>query len=84
MNKEELANWRREHRRVRNRESAAASRQRKRSRITELEGEVAQWKGKYNAAMQRLHSLREASARAEAAPADDDPVAPEDDSAQPS
>jgi hypothetical protein len=59
MDKTELANWRREHRRVRNRESAAASRQRIRSRITELEDEVDQWKHKYNTALQRLNHLRE-------------------------
>lgn len=61
MNKEELANWRREHRRVRNRESAAASRQRIRTRISELEGEVTQWKEKYYAAVQRLNNLRGAT-----------------------
>jgi bZIP transcription factor len=41
MSKEQLAAWRREARRVRNRESAAASRQRIRSRISELEDEVS-------------------------------------------
>ncbi|GKY97450.1 hypothetical protein MPSEU_000703500 [Mayamaea pseudoterrestris] len=60
MDKEELANWRRQHRKVRNRESAAASRQRIRSRITELEGEVEEWKDKYNSAMERLKTMREA------------------------
>lgn len=40
MSKEQLAAWRREARRVRNRESAAASRQRIRNRISELEDEV--------------------------------------------
>jgi hypothetical protein len=61
MDKDELANWRREHRRVRNRESAAASRQRIRSRITELEGEVTEWKDKYKTAVERLKNLREAA-----------------------
>ena len=61
MGKTELANWRREHRRVRNRESAAASRQRIRNRISELEGEVEQWKSKYNLALQRLNSLQNAA-----------------------
>ena len=57
MSKEQLAAWRREARRVRNRESAAASRARIRSRITELEDEVGEWKSKYAQAMQRLQSL---------------------------
>lgn len=57
MNKEQLAAWRREARRVRNRESAAASRQRIRSRISELEDEVSQWKTKYDHAMERLQTL---------------------------
>jgi len=57
MSKDQLAAWRREARRVRNRESAAASRQRIRSRITELEEEVGDWKAKYNHAIQRLDAL---------------------------
>lgn len=57
MNKEQLAAWRREARRVRNRESAAASRQRIRNRITELEDEVGEWKSKYTEAMERLKFL---------------------------
>jgi hypothetical protein len=57
MSKEQLAAWRREARRVRNRESAAASRQRIRSRITELEEEVGDWKSKYTQAMERLQRL---------------------------
>lgn len=57
MTKEQLAAWRKEARRVRNRESAAASRQRIRDRITELEGEVGQWKQKYSMAMERLQQL---------------------------
>ena len=59
MSKEQLAAWRREARRVRNRESAAASRQRIRNRIVELEEEVGEWKEKYTLAMQRLQSLEE-------------------------
>lgn len=62
MNKEQLAAWRREARRVRNRESAAASRQRIRNRITELETEVDDWKAKYNQAIQRLEDLRRVAA----------------------
>lgn len=57
MSKEQLAAWRREARRVRNRESAAASRQRIRSRITELEEEVGDWKTKYSQAVERLQRL---------------------------
>lgn len=62
MSKEQLAAWRREARRVRNRESAAASRQRIRSRITELETEVEDWKGKYADAVDRLQRLQEVAA----------------------
>ncbi|KAL7569221.1 hypothetical protein ACA910_016777 [Epithemia clementina (nom. ined.)] len=58
MSKEQLAAWRREARRVRNRESAAASRQRIRSRISELEDEVAAWKAKYEAAMKQLSAYQ--------------------------
>ena len=57
MDKDQLAAWRKEARRVRNRESAAASRQRIRDRINELEGEVSQWKQKYSMAMERLQQL---------------------------
>jgi hypothetical protein len=59
MSKEQLAAWRREARRVRNRESAAASRQRIRSRINELETEVDQYKSKYYAAIERLKELEQ-------------------------
>lgn len=59
MDKDQLASWRREARRVRNRESAAASRQRIRNRIDELEDEVGQWKTKYQQAMERLASLQQ-------------------------
>ena len=62
MSKEQLAAWRREARRVRNRESAAASRQRIRNRITELETEVEGWKSKYNQAMERLQELENVAA----------------------
>jgi len=44
MSKDELSEWRKEQRRKRNRESAAASRNKTRARIDELEGEVNQWK----------------------------------------
>ncbi|KAL3927961.1 MAG: hypothetical protein SGBAC_012863, partial [Bacillariaceae sp.] len=62
MSKEQLAAWRREARRVRNRESAAASRQRIRNRISELEDEVGEWKNRYAHAMQRLEALQQADA----------------------
>lgn len=57
MTKEEAAIWRREQRRKRNRESAAASRQRQRDRITELEGEVDEWKVKYDDTMDKIREL---------------------------
>ena len=59
MTKEELAEWRREARKKRNRESAAASRNKVRSRITELESEVQAWESKYNALMKRIQHLEE-------------------------
>jgi hypothetical protein len=54
MTKEQLTAWRREMRRVRNRESAAASRRKVRDRIDELEDEVEIWKGRYQEVMARL------------------------------
>lgn len=60
MAKDQLAAWRREARRVRNRESAAASRQKIRNRIEELEVEVDQWKDKFNEAMSRIQRLEDA------------------------
>jgi bZIP transcription factor len=54
LTKSELSVWRREARRVRNRESAAASRQKTRERIDELEGEVSSLQNKYNMALQYL------------------------------
>ena len=59
MTKEEAAVWRREQRRKRNRESAAASRQRQRDRITELEGEVEDWKVKYAATLDKIRAMEE-------------------------
>lgn len=59
MSKDQLAAWRREARRVRNRESAAASRQRIRNRISELEDEVGDWKAKYSHAIRRLEALEQ-------------------------
>mmetsp|Transcript_63365 Transcript_63365/g.74174 ORF Transcript_63365/g.74174 Transcript_63365/m.74174 type:complete len:216 (-) Transcript_63365:1594-2241(-) len=54
MTKEEAAAWRKEQRKVRNRESAAASRQKTRDRIEELEAEVESIKAKYASATARL------------------------------
>lgn len=47
MSKDELSEWRKEQRRKRNRESAAASRNKTRARIEELEGEVDKWRSMY-------------------------------------
>jgi len=57
MTKDELVAWRKEARRVRNRESAAASRKRTRDRIEELEEEVKAIQSKYSAALQRIVEL---------------------------
>ena len=54
MSKEELTLWRKEARRVRNRESAAASRQKTQKRIAELEEEVGTITMKYEAALRRI------------------------------
>jgi hypothetical protein len=54
MTKEQLTAWRREMRRVRNRESAAASRRKVRDRIEELEEEVDVWKKRYAEVMAKL------------------------------
>jgi hypothetical protein len=62
MTKTELVTWRKEARRVRNRESAAASRNRTRERIDELEGEMHVLKSKYSAALQRIVELEAAAA----------------------
>lgn len=62
MTKEELTMWRKEARRVRNRESAAASRQKTQKRITELEDEVGAITKKYHAALRRIEELEAAAA----------------------
>lgn len=46
MTKDELSEWRKEERRRRNRESAAASRNKIKGRIEELEGDIQNWKHK--------------------------------------
>ena len=58
MTKEEASAWRREARRVRNRESAAASRRKIRNRIEDLEEEVEKWKLKYENLMKQLKDKR--------------------------
>jgi hypothetical protein len=57
MSKAELSLWRKEARRVRNRESAAASRQKIRGRIEELEEQLATLDSKYQAALKRIEEL---------------------------
>jgi len=59
MSKDQTTVWRRDQRRKRNRESAAASRERQRNRISELETEVAGWKIKFDEANARLTRLEE-------------------------
>eukprot|EP00554_Chaetoceros_debilis_P016963 CAMPEP_0194111726 /NCGR_PEP_ID=MMETSP0150-20130528/10654_1 /TAXON_ID=122233 /ORGANISM="Chaetoceros debilis, Strain MM31A-1" /LENGTH=537 /DNA_ID=CAMNT_0038801227 /DNA_START=117 /DNA_END=1732 /DNA_ORIENTATION=- len=59
MTKEQAADWRREARRKRNRESAAASRNKVRSRISELETEVDEWKDKYEGLLGRIRKLEQ-------------------------
>jgi hypothetical protein len=61
MTKAELAAWRKEARRVRNRESAADSRKKTRDRIGELEDEVKIMKAKYAAAVKRIEEVEAAS-----------------------
>jgi chromosome segregation ATPase len=61
MNKEQLKEWRKEARRVRNRESAAASRQKTRQRIEELESELGDLNNKYQAALRRIAELEAAA-----------------------
>jgi len=61
MSRDELKAWRKEARRVRNRESAAASRKRNRERISELEVEVDALQSKYTAALKRIMELESGS-----------------------
>lgn len=55
--KAELAAWRKEARRIRNRESAAASRNKTRERIDELEGQLQTMQNQYSTALQRIVEL---------------------------
>ena len=57
MSKEEAAAWRREARRVRNRQSAAASREKTRVRIQELEELSSYWQDKYLNLKQKVHEF---------------------------
>ncbi len=57
MTKEQTAAWRREARKVRNRQSAAKSREKIKNRINVLELEVEEWKAKYQEVFQRLQEL---------------------------
>lgn len=57
MTKEELQKWRKQARRVRNRESAAASRQKTRERINELESEVSDLQAELAKARARIAEL---------------------------
>mmetsp|Transcript_763 Transcript_763/g.1638 ORF Transcript_763/g.1638 Transcript_763/m.1638 type:complete len:254 (-) Transcript_763:744-1505(-) len=57
MTKEELSAWRKEQRRERNRQSAAASRDKTRVRIEELEGEVARWRHMYDDLRRKMANM---------------------------
>jgi len=59
MTKEELKTWRKEARRVRNRESAAASRKKNRESIQELETKIKIMKDKYTDALRYILELEE-------------------------
>ena len=59
MTKEELREWRKKARRVRNRESAAACRARTRQRIEDLEKEITALKSKYEDALQTIQDLQQ-------------------------
>jgi len=63
MSKEETSAWRREQRRKRNRESAAACRKRQRDRISELDVEVNEWKTKFEDALMKLKGVDGESAK---------------------
>lgn len=56
-NKAELAKWRKEARRIRNRESAAASRNKTRLHIDELENKLLLLQNHYDTAVQRIKEL---------------------------
>uniref|UniRef100_A0A7S2KYZ9 BZIP domain-containing protein n=1 Tax=Leptocylindrus danicus TaxID=163516 RepID=A0A7S2KYZ9_9STRA len=64
MSKEEAAAWRREARRVRNRQSAAASREKTRLRIQELEELSSYWQDKYLNLKQKVREYEEQNGKA--------------------
>mmetsp|Transcript_39646 Transcript_39646/g.119083 ORF Transcript_39646/g.119083 Transcript_39646/m.119083 type:complete len:266 (-) Transcript_39646:568-1365(-) len=57
MTKEQITEWRKQQRKERNRASAAASRDKIRGRIRELEGEVDDLQSKYASALERIQQL---------------------------
>lgn len=61
MTKDEASAWRREQRRKRNRESAAASRQRQQCRVAELEQELSVLKTQYEALLQKIQESVQSS-----------------------
>jgi len=63
MTRAELTAWRKEARRVRNRESAAESRRRTRSRIEELEAKLSTMENKYEIALKRISELESLKSR---------------------
>ncbi|GKY97449.1 hypothetical protein MPSEU_000703400 [Mayamaea pseudoterrestris] len=73
MTKAQLAQWRKQARRVRNRESAAASREKTRMRIEELEVALTESQAKYAAAMKRIAELEKANKKALPIVADEPP-----------
>ena len=58
MTKEQLAEWRKQLRKERNRASAAASRQKTQGRINELEGEVTKYKNLYEDMQDKMLNLQ--------------------------
>ncbi|EJK70566.1 hypothetical protein THAOC_08062 [Thalassiosira oceanica] len=54
MTEKQLTQWRREMRRVRNREAAAASRKKVRDRIDDLENRASKWRSRYEDAINRI------------------------------
>ena len=59
LTKEELTAWRKEERKKRNRESAAASRNKIKGRITELESELSEWKSKYADMEEKMRAMEQ-------------------------
>jgi hypothetical protein len=59
MSKIELSNWRRQQRQQRNRLSAAASRQKQKLRVIELEQQVGEWKEKVHALQVEMQRIQQ-------------------------